>query len=165
MKYEKLSYYILGIFLGLTIGVKAFAIDCDTTSNAEEVSETREITTDVPNHLKGATIIVRTADGRESSVPAEKFKVVPRVQQFIITKTKQLDKTVCTPEKNRISLLAGKGPQEGLNRTKTATSVTIETDVGAIGGLQYQRLVTDKISLGIQGQTNESVLVNIGLEF
>jgi hypothetical protein len=152
-------------FIILLSPLFANALDCSTTSNAEEVSETREITTDVPSHLKGATIIVRLADGKETSVPAEKFKVVARQQQFIITKTKQLDKTMCTPEKNRISLLAGQGPKEGLDRSKTATTVTVESKVGAVGGLQYQRLVTEDISLGIQGQTNESVLVNIGLDF
>lgn len=139
--------------------------NCSTSTNEETVEEQLEIKTDVPSHLKGATIIVRRADGKESIVSAEQFKVVPRQQQFIVTKTKQLDKMVCGPDKNRISLLAGNGPKEGLDRSKTSTTVTVESKVGAIGGLQYQRLVTDKISLGIQGQTNESVLVNIGLEF
>jgi hypothetical protein len=143
----------------------ANALNCSTTSKAEEVFETREITTDVPDYLKGATITVRLADGKETSVPAEKFKVVARQQQFIVTKTKQLDKTTCTPEKNRLSLLAGNGPKEGLNRSKTPSTVTVESRVGAVGGLQYQRLITEDISLGIQGQTNESVLVNIGLDF
>lgn len=153
------------ILLALVFSTSAVALDCNTTSNVEEVEETRELKTDVPNHLKGATIIIRTADGRETSVPAEKFKVVPRVQQFVITKTKQLDKTTCTPDKNRFSVLVGNGPKEGLDRSKTATTVTVESRVGAVGGLQYQRLITDDVSLGIQGQTNESVLINIGLDF
>jgi hypothetical protein len=43
---------------------------------------------------------------------------VPRKQQYLVTKTKQLDKMVCGPEKNRISLLAGKGQKSGLDRKK-----------------------------------------------
>lgn len=139
--------------------------NCSTTSDAETVEETKEITTDVPNHLKGATIIVRTADGRETSVPAEKFKVVPRKQQFIVSKTKQLDKTMCSANKNRVSLLAGNGPKEGLDRSKSGTTVTVESRTGAVGGAQYQRLLNERISVGAQIQTNESVLVNIGLDF
>jgi hypothetical protein len=145
---------------------------CSTSSGAETVEETKEITTDVPAHLKGATIIVRTADGKETSVPAEKFKVVPRKQQFLVTKTKQTDKTMCStdPAKNRVSLLAGNGPKEGLDRSKTATTVTVESRTGAVGGLQYQRLTDLKVlgmplSVGGQLQTNESALVNVGLDF
>lgn len=141
------------------------AENCSTTSGEEKVEETKEITTDVPNYLKGATIIVRTADGRESSVPAELFKVVPRKQQFIVTKTKQTDKTMCRPDKNRVSVMAGNGPKEGLDRSKSGTTVTVESRVGAVGGLQYQRMITEKVSLGVQGQTNESVMFNIGLDF
>lgn len=143
----------------------AMATDCDTTSSAESVQETKEITTDVPKHLVGATICVKQADGKESCVPAEKFKVVPRKQQFVVTRTKQTDKLVCGPNKNRASLLAGNGPKEGLTRTNNGNEVIVESRVGAVGGVQYQRLITDKISVGAQVQTNESVLVNIGLDF
>lgn len=143
----------------------AFALDCSNTSDAEVVKETTEITTDVPSHLRGAVIVVRLSDGRETTVPAEKFKVVPRKQQFIVAKTYQLNRQVCTPDKNRLSLLAGKGPQNSLDVDKTGSKVTVETDYGAVGGLQYQRMVNDDISIGIQGQTNESILLNVGLDF
>lgn len=156
---------LLVILIGLTLSTPSFALNCEESQNAEEVTETRELKTDVPSHLKGATIIVRTADGRETSVPAEKFKVVPRVQQFLVTKTKQQNNKICTPEKNRISLLAGNGPKEGLDRSKSGTTVTVESRTGAVGGAQYQRLLTERISVGAQVQTNESVLVNIGLDF
>jgi hypothetical protein len=167
MKNSYLTYVLLGAYVLIMIffGNKVFAADCTTTSNAEVVQETTEIKTDVPSHLKGATITVRLADGRETTVPAEKFKVVPRAQQFIVAKTYQLNRQVCSPEKNRLSLLGGNGPKEGLNRHKTATKVTVESDVGAVGGLQYQRLLDHGLSLGIQGQSNESVLVNIGIDF
>lgn len=141
--------------------------NCSTTSEAATVEEQLEIKTDVPKHLVGATICVKQADGRESCVPAEKFKVVARKQQFIVTKTKQLDKTMCSAElnKNRVSLLAGNGPKEGLDKTVTPTQVTIESRTGAVGGVQYQRLITDKISVGAQVQSNQSALVNVGLDF
>lgn len=148
--------------------ILAFASEnCSTTVGTETVEETKEIKTDVPNYLKGAMIIVRTADGRESSVPAEQFKVVPRKQQFLVSRIKQTDKTMCSAEtnKNRVSLLAGNGAKGGLSRSSTPTSVTIESRTGVIGGAQYQRLLTDRISVGAQIQDNKSVLMNIGLDF
>ena len=148
---------------------------CSTSSGAETVEEQMEIKTDVPKHLKGATICVVQADNKMSCVPAEKFKVVPRKQQFIVSKTKQLDKTSCVSEvevlkeaeakKNRVSLMAGNGPKEGLDRSSDGTTVTVESKVGAIGGAQYQRLLNDRLSVGAQLQTNKSVLVNVGLDF
>ena len=108
---------IIALIAVLPIIVQA-SDNCSTTSDAEQIEEQMEIKTDVPSHLKGATIIVRLADGKETAVPAEKFKVVPRKQQYLVTKTKQLDKMVCGPEKNRISLLAGKGQKSGLDRKK-----------------------------------------------
>lgn len=143
---------------------------CQTSSEAATVEEKLEIKTDVPNHLKGATIIIRTADGKESSVPAEKFKVVARKQQFIITKVKQLDKTVCTQDaeankKNRVSLMGGNGPKDGLDRSSTSSTVSVESRVGAVGGAQYQRLLNDRFSVGAQIQTNKSVLLELGLDF
>jgi len=146
----------------------AFASEnCQHLSNEQVSEEVLEIKSDVPEHLKGATIIVKLADGRESQVPAEQFKVVKRRQQFIVTKVKQTDKLLCKADlkKNRVSVLAGNGPKEGLETTKHPSKVTVETDVGFVGGLQYQRLLNDRISVGGQVQSNESVFLNIGLDF
>jgi hypothetical protein len=136
-------------------------------SSAEVAEEQLEIKTDVPSHLKGAKIVVRLADGRETVVPAEKFKVVPRVQQFVVTKTKKTDTLVCKGDvnKNRLSVHAGNGPREGLTTKNHGSFVEVETDVGAVGGLQYQRLVTDKISVSGQVQSNETVLLGVGVDF
>jgi hypothetical protein len=126
------------------------------------------ISTDTPNHLKGAVIIVRQKDGRESVVPAERFKVVPRKQQFIVTTLETNSTISCTtnePRKNRVSLLGGHGAQEGLTSTKTGTTVTVESNVGLVGGAQYQRMLSDRVSVGVQGQTNKTGSLLIGLDF
>ena len=144
---------------------------CSTDVGAETTQEQLEIKTDVPSHLKGATIIIRTADSKESSVPAEKFKVVPRKQQFIVTKTKQESKTTCSVEtikpnrKNRVSLLAGNGPAEGLDRTVTPDKVTIESRTGAMVGAQLQHLFTERVSGAVQLQTNQTGAIGIGYDF
>lgn len=141
---------------------------CSEQQTEAVATESMEIKTDVPSHLKGATITVRLADGRETTVPAERFKVVPRKQQFIVTKTEKSKMVSCTsndPAKNRIALLGGHGAQAGLNSSVSGTTTEVESNVGLVGGLQYQRLITDTISLGVQGQTNKTGSVMIGLDF
>jgi len=141
---------------------------CSEQTSAEEVTGQLEINTDVPSHLKGATIIVRQADGKESSVPAEKFKVVPRKQQFLTTRTersKVLSCTTNTPRANRVSLLGGHGSQSGLKSTSNGTTTEVESNVGLVGGAQYQRMLTDRLSVGVQGQTNKTGSVLIGVDF
>jgi hypothetical protein len=166
--------YIILFALFLPIVSIAGEERCEDFSSGEQIEEQLEIKTDVPSFLKGATIIVRLANGKESIVSADKFKVVPRKQQFITTKTKQIDTKLCTIEleqqqkelnKNRISALIGSAPGSSLNVTKDANSTTIEHGNVTVTGVQYQRLVTDKVSVGGQIQSNESVLVNIGFDF
>jgi hypothetical protein len=156
---------------------------CETTTNSGLVTGVKKIDTDVPKHLRGAVIIVRTADGRESTVPAEKFKVVPRKQQFITTETLTASVTQCTntlepikavyirESKNRVSLLAGKGMRSGLDKNrKDEETIEIKNRVGAVGGLMYQRIIDQSLtpldlSVGGQIQTNKTILFNVGLDF
>ncbi len=157
------------IVLFSVIGFNAFAeTNCETSAVSTYVDDAYNITTDVPNYLKGATITVRLKDGRESTVPAERFKVVPRKQQFLV-KTIKSDKTVsCTtnePRKNRVSVLGGHGAQEGLKSTTSGSTTTVESNVGLVGGAQYQRMLNDRWSLGVQGQTNKTGSLLLGIDF
>lgn len=156
------------IILGILMASTAMA-DCETTLGHSEATATKIITTDVPSHLKGATIIVRRADGKETAVPAELFKVVPRKRQEIVLEKTQTVNTTCTNDaerlKNRVSLLAGRGTQEGIDVEKSATTVSAQSKVGAVGGIMYQRSLSRRISIGGQVQTNNSVLGTVGLDF
>jgi hypothetical protein len=141
---------------------------CSESTGQTEAKEKLEIKTDVPNHLKGATITIRLADGRESTVPAEKFKVVPRKQQFIVTKVETSKVVSCTtndPKKNRASLVAGYGAKNGLTTSTSGSTVTVETKSGAVGGAQYQRMLNEDISVGVQAQTNGTGSLLLGLDF
>ena len=143
------------------------AENCSTTEGTEVVDQLMEIKTDVPKYLEGATIIVRLKDGKETAVPAEKFKVVARKQQYLVSRTLREDKTICSAEinKNRVSLNLGQGPKGTLSTSKTASKVEVESQVGIVGGLQYQRLITDKISISGQIQNNNTGLLGVGLDF
>ena len=160
---------LLFVLIMVTLGIAAFGSDdCETTKSAEQAEETLEIKTDVPKWLEGATITIRQADGKESTVPAEKFKVVPRKQQFIVTKTKQSQVTMCKAEqkKNRISVLGGAGPSGNLKATTLSPSkAQVETGPGAVGGLQYQRKLGETFNAGAQVQTNGTGLLSIGVDF
>lgn len=152
----------------LMIMSSAFASEnCSTSSSEDKIEEQLVIDTKVPNHLKGAKIIIRLANGKESEVSADLFKVVPRKQQYLVTKVSKSSTTMCSAEqkRNRIAILGGRGPREGLNTSANPTQVNVESKVGAIGGVQYQRMLTDKISIGGQVQTNKSGLISIGLDF
>lgn len=148
---------------------------CEVFVEEAKVEEKLEIKTDVPVFLKGATIIVKLANGKEVTMSADKFKIVPRKQQFITTKVRETNVRLCVLEqeqqkekelnKNRISALIGSAPGSSLNVTKDANSTTIEHGNVTVTGVQYQRLVTDRVSVGGQIQSNESVLVNIGFDF
>jgi hypothetical protein len=143
---------------------------CKTENSEENAVEQKVLTTDVPSHLNGATIIVRLANGKQTEVPAEQFKVVPRKQQYLVTRTLTTSNTTCSEEavklnKNRISVLGGIGAQEGLSKSTNGSTVKVESNTGAVGGVQYQRLITEKISIGVQGQTNQTGSLSIGLDF
>lgn len=160
------------LFLSVNVNAKT---QCQTSSSEEQVEEQMEIKTDVPKHLEGATITITLKDGRQSTVPAEKFKVVPRKQQFIVTKTARSSKEMCTTnetQRNRVSVLAGHGAKEGLdsNRRASPDEVVVESRVGAVFGAQYQYKTDAKIldmplSIGVQGQTNKTGSVVLGLDF
>lgn len=148
--------------------IHSFAGENCSSATSEAVAQDKlVISTDVPSHLKGAKIIVKLADGRTSEVPAELFKVVPRKQQYIVTKTLQKTQTTCSAErlKNRISLLGGEGPNSKVDVERNGDTVSMESKSGAVGGVQYQRSITNRLNLGVQVQSNETALVGVGLDF
>jgi hypothetical protein len=75
------------------------------------------------------------------------------------TETKVIVKRV--HKKNRISLLGGMGPVKLDQVSPTQTNL----DRGAIGGVMYQRSLTETLNIGIQGQTNQTVLGTVGFDF
>lgn len=163
----KLILLTLAVFL--IVATKVFAGDsCVISSQQEEIQETKLITTDVPKHLKGAVILIIQVDGSKSAVPAELFKVVPRKQQRIVTKVATNTQKVCKEFgllKNRVSVLGGSGVKAGLDKDLKDGSVDVKSRTGFVGGVQYQRLLNEKISVGVQGQSNRTGLISVGLDF
>lgn len=91
-------------------------------------------------------------------VEQEKVQVVKQAVPVIVTKTVTVYRKV--QKKNRISLLGGSGPTKVL-----VTPSDVRLERGAVVGAQYQRMVGDSLSVGVQVQSNETVLGSIGLDF
>jgi hypothetical protein len=159
---------LLLIIITLFISSQAMAKDCQTTNKSDQVTETIVITTDVPNHLKGATITVTKANGESSVVPAELFKVVARKQERIVSKVLEKETITCRENsnpRNRVSLLGGYGPKSGLTKDVSSSRVEIESHTGLNAGVQYQRNIYEDISVGAQVQSNKAGALIIGLDF
>lgn len=169
-----MNKYLLLTTLLLTFNVNA-KTECYISRTEDKVDEQLEINTDVPKHLRGATITITLKDGSSSVVPAEKFKVVPRLQQFIVTKTSKTNTQTCNiqdSKKHRVSVMGGKGAQEGLNVNNTSAPdvVSIESRVGAVMGAQYQyktdlEVLDMPVSIGVQGQSNQTGSLMLGIDF
>jgi len=152
----------------LLLATNSYANNCSSNTTVDEAISYYNIDANTPNHLKGATITVTLANGKSSTVPAERFKVVPRFQQYIIKTAQNTTTETCTindPNKNRVSALGGYGSRNKLSTSTTGNTVEVENSRGLVGGLQYQRLITDVLSVGAQAQTNKTGLLLIGLDF
>lgn len=148
---------------------------CQQVSEQASIPVTMELTSNVPNFLKGATITVRLKDGTQSTVPAEKFKVVPRKQQFVASVIAVDTKALCTrtvtntvqkeSTKNRLTMLAGEGPSGQLVKGVSGGILSVEEERVPVGGVQYQRLLNEDFSVGGQLQTNRTLMINFGVDF
>jgi hypothetical protein len=87
-------------------------------------------------------------------------KVVERVieKPVIVPIKETVEKRVY--KKNRIAILGGVGPAR-----LTVTPSEARVDKRAVFGLQYQRVLEEGLSVGIQAQSNSTVLGSVGIEF
>jgi hypothetical protein len=86
--------------------------------------------------------------------------VVERVieKPVIVTVKETVEKRVY--KKNRIAILGGVGPAH-----LSVTSSEAKVDQKAVFGLQYQRVLEEGLSVGVQVQSNSTVLGSVGIEF
>ena len=89
-------------------------------------------------------------------VEKEVVKVVDRPVPVRVTQTivKKVQK------KNRISALGGTGPTR-----VSVTSSEVRLERGPVFGVQYQRMLGEDLSVGVQVQSNETVLGSVGIDF
>ncbi len=138
--YYAISLIVLGLSM---IGLAAFA-------------------NDVPPALKGAVITVTLKNGQSYSFKAEDHKVVPRIDAKPAAKLEVAKEAA--PKRNRVRLIGGSGPTD-LETSVGPSSVTVKSTSGAVGGVGYDRLLNNSLSIGGQALTNETYLINLGLDF
>lgn len=72
---------------------------------------------------------------------------------------------------NQLSVLAGEGALKGFTGTTRQVGNTGKQALvngskrGFVGGVQLQRQITDKVSIGAQAQTNDTFLGLVGIKF
>lgn len=146
------------IILLLIVPSISFA-ECQSQSQ----ESTEAVTTQAPKPLQGGEITVVTREGYLFTFKSDEYMVVPRKHtRKVVNK-----QAMCTAEskRNRVSVLAGQGAQSGLTTKRNGPNAEVESNVGFVGGAQYQRLLNDRISVGVQVQSSETALGVIGLEF
>jgi len=121
------------------------------------------------------TIIIQPQITVKSDCCKPKVKIVKKIVEVekivekivekpvYINRVVEVEKIVIkkVQKKNRVSLVVGVGP------THLDNPVPGRVDLlrGPVGGLQYQRSVSESWSIGIQGLTNQSLLGMVGYEF
>lgn len=151
----------------------AFANECKEVSKRIVQEVVHTVNTDVPKHLKGATITITKADGTSSTVPAEKFMVVPRKQKAIVGENvvMTVDRTCQADEKlSTVFLDVKKLPSriesntESIPNGSKATS-TIYKEV--VPGVNYYRrqMLDTPVGAGVGVDANGTVKGMIGLDF
>lgn len=160
------------ISLGLLLAPFAFAEEkCSEDQKVTQAQELKEVKTSAPKFLEGGTITIKQVDGRTETVSADEYMVIKRLHKRPVIKVSSVTVRSCSNlNRNRVSLLAGQGPKGGLDseRSYAPDEVTVESKVGLVGGAQYQRLLpvlSDRLSIGVQGQSNGTALGTIGLDF
>ncbi len=101
------------------------------------------------------TVVKKVPVVVEKTVVTEKVVLVDKPvikEKIVVLKQKA--------KKNRISLLGGTGPSR-LEKEGNEARLIREP----IAGLQYQRMLGNSLSIGVQVQTNESVLGSVGFDF
>lgn len=122
----------------------------------------------VPEYMKGATITVKTKDGKEYNFSGEEYKVVKR--EVVLEKnetTNHPEMAKNAPEeanKNILSLEIMQG-QHGQTVTDNSLETVVKTKRKLGFGLQYQRNVMQNYYLGVRVDTLGNFGGSIGLEF
>lgn len=121
---------------------------------------------EIPSYMKDGTIIMTLKDGKKYTFSTNEYKVVRRGSN----KKKQdaapskKEESPVAQNKNRVRVMGGFGPAK-LETTKNSDSATVRLKNDKVGGIGYDRLITDRVSIGGQAQSNGTYLFNIGLDF
>jgi hypothetical protein len=162
----------------LTLTAAALILLVGATSSAASCEYDRKMVTEpveysvnkgLPSHLKGATITITLSDGKSSTVSAEKFMVVPRVQRTIVGENKLIIvKKTCQDDLNKNTLMIeGRHDIKNVVTEKQGLSAHTYAEKELIPGIDYYRrqILDTPIGAGIGIDTNATPKVFLGIDF
>lgn len=165
---------ILGALM-LVQGVSAAEQQCKQKRNVINEEVVYEVNKGLPKHLIGATITVTQADGKTSTVPAERFMVVPRKQKTVVGSNSV---TVVTNDcvndldvkKNTVMIEGAQGIHDIKTETTTGPgTVTAKTYVEKeiVPGIDYYRrqILDTPIGAGVGIDAHGKGKAFLGLDF
>lgn len=158
MKYFIILFVSLNVFAGE---------NCTEKSNVEVQDVVYSVDTTLPKHLKGAVITITKVDGTSSTVPAEKFMVVPRKQKTIVGQNKNVTVAKsCKSSTKNLLMLEGRKDVKGLSVNTNGKTANVYSEKEFIPGVNYYRGgLIENIGAGLGIDANGTGKAIIGLEF
>ena len=125
---------------------------------------TQVIAEEVPVAMKDGVIVVTLKSGKQYTYSLNEYKVVRRGKADGVQKSLSSKSGAAAQYKNRVRVLGGIGPTD-IGVTNNGSTVIVKSTNGAVGGLGYDRMVSERISIGGQALTNGTYLLDLGLDF
>lgn len=148
---------------------EAYAKECKTLSKSDVQEVKEDVNTEVPKGMEGAVIIVRTKDGRESSVPIEKYKVVPRKQQFKVTKTNTTEKMLCEADETKNMIVVGGRKDHrdlDVDVSSDGKTASVVSEKGLVLDASYiRRKAIGPVGAGVGIDTNGTPKAMLSIDF
>jgi hypothetical protein len=127
----------------------------------------------VPELLKDSKIVTTLKSGKQVSFDGNEWMVVRRkapkkLEEKLVLLPAQESPSPARKQPaqkmNRARLIGGVGPK-GFDSTTKANYVEINSKSGIIGGVGYDRLLNEAVSVGGQVLSNGTMALSLGLDF
>jgi hypothetical protein len=127
----------------------------------------------IPELLKDSKIVTTLKNGKQVSFDGNEWMVVRRKapkkleEKLVLLPSDQSAAQVRkqpAQKMNRARLIGGIGPK-GFDSTAKANYVEINSKSGVIGGVGYDRLLNEAVSIGGQVLSNGTMALSLGLDF
>lgn len=143
---------------------------CAESTKVVEQDVVYAVNTDIPKHLKGAKITVTTADGKTSTVPAERYMVVPRVQKTVVGQNKLvLQRTTCSkkaPPDKLTLFVDAKKEYTGVSKDAGANIASISSNKAIVPSINlYKNSLIGPLGIGAGIDSNSHGKFMIGIDF
>jgi hypothetical protein len=163
--------YLLILTIGFFLN-SAYAENCSESQTESSEQVVYNVSKDMPKHLKGATITITLADGKTSTVPAEKFMVVPRKQTTVLGENKTISKKLTCSNGKKNSIIAGGRKDTVGHRVETSSTpngqqAKVYSEKDLVPDINYYRreILDTPIGAGVGVDSNGTLRGSVGFDF